>query len=95
MELTRKFNEIIAFLILSVCVIVPFGNDVFISGLPQISKLFHTDKTALVLSAYLLGLAVSQLIYGPLLDHGVRKICIFIINIAFLLILICTHFITA
>jgi DHA1 family bicyclomycin/chloramphenicol resistance-like MFS transporter len=60
-------------LILSICLITPLSNDIFIPSLPAISHLFHTDKTQLLLSIFMLGLAISQLIYGPFSDRFGRK----------------------
>lgn len=70
MTKSYKFFFIIA---LSVCLAVPLTNDIFISGMPEMKKFFTGDNISLVLSIFLLGLAVSQPFYGPLLDRFGRK----------------------
>jgi len=60
-------------LVLTSVIIVPFSNDVFISGLPAMGRFFHVDDTGLIISLFLLGLAVSQPFYGPLSDRFGRK----------------------
>jgi DHA1 family bicyclomycin/chloramphenicol resistance-like MFS transporter len=66
-------HKIIFTIILSVCAIVPLTNDIFISGIPEMSHYFSGQDISLVLSASLLGLAVAQIFYGPLLDRFGRK----------------------
>ncbi len=59
--------------ILSVCLMVPLSNDIFISGLPAMKSYFQGANVALVLSVGLLGLSLAQLVYGPLLDRFGRR----------------------
>jgi Bcr/CflA subfamily drug resistance transporter len=59
--------------ILSVCVLVPLANDLFISGMPEMRNFFMGDNISLVFSISLLGLAVAQPFYGPLSDRFGRK----------------------
>src|ERR1700742_4206625 len=53
----------------------PFSIDMYLPGFPAIAKSFHTTtaQVSLSLSSYFIGLAVGQLIYGPLLDRYGRK----------------------
>lgn len=60
-------------IILSVCMTAPLANDIFVSGMPAMKVYFGLGDMSLVLSMSLLGLAVSQLFYGPLLDRFGRK----------------------
>lgn len=60
-------------LILSVCMLVPMSIDIFISGLPAIHAHFPGHSVAMVMGASLLGITISQLFYGPLLDRFGRK----------------------
>ena len=60
-------------LILSVCMLVPMSIDIFIPGLPAIQSDFIGQNVSLVMGMSLLGLMLSQLIYGPLLDRYGRK----------------------
>lgn len=59
--------------ILSVCIITPFTNDIYIASLSEIGEVFQTSNTQLVMSSGLLGLSLSQLVYGPLSDRYGRK----------------------
>ncbi len=83
-------------LILSVCIIVPFSNDIFLAALPKIATVFHTQHTGLILSFALFGLALAQSFYGPLLDRFGRKpiliVGLIIFSSASLLILFSQHF---
>src|ERR1700744_3171279 len=54
----------------------PFSIDMYLPGFDDIARSLHTDPAtvALSLSSYFIGLAVGQLVYGPLLDrHGRKK----------------------
>lgn len=66
----HKFFFIIA---LSVCITVPLTNDIFISGMPEMEHFFAGSNISLVLSIFLLGLAIAQPFYGPLSDRFGRK----------------------
>lgn len=70
---SNKQARHIFWLIIPVCLVVPFNNDLFISGLPAISQYFSGSNTSLVMSIALLGLACSQPFYGPLLDRYGRR----------------------
>lgn len=60
-------------LVLSICLLAPFSNDVFVPSLPEIARIFQTDKTQLLISTFMLGLASAQIFYGPLSDRFGRK----------------------
>ncbi len=66
-------KKVLFYLSLSVCVIVPFSNDIFVSAIPEMSQFFHTNRIPLIISIFLLGLALSQPFYGPLSDRYGRK----------------------
>jgi len=53
----------------------PLSVDMYLPALPSIQREFHTDPAGvqLTLSTYLLGLAVGQMLYGPLSDRIGRK----------------------
>ncbi|MFZ9035631.1 MAG: multidrug effflux MFS transporter [Francisellaceae bacterium] len=59
--------------VLGVCIIPPFANDVFIPSLAQMSAVFHSSHISLLMTVFLLAMAGSQLLYGPLLDRFGRK----------------------
>ena len=60
-------------LCLTVVVIVPFSNDIFISAFPVMTKVFNTEHIGMVISVFLTGLALAQPVYGPLSDRFGRK----------------------
>lgn len=53
----------------------PFSIDMYLPGFPEIARSLHTsiDSVQLSLTSYFLGLAIGQLIYGPLLDRYGRR----------------------
>ncbi len=60
-------------MLFSVSVLTPFATDIFIASLPEINRVFATTGAELAVSVFLLGLAATQLFYGPLLDRFGRK----------------------
>ncbi|MCK4608147.1 MAG: Bcr/CflA family efflux MFS transporter [Gammaproteobacteria bacterium] len=68
-----KWSRFVFGAILSVCIIVPFSNDIFISGFPEMSRFFVGANISLILSVFFLSLAIAQPIYGPLSDHFGRR----------------------
>ena len=71
--MTPQRTKFIFIIALFSCLIAPFNMDMFISGLPEIGIYFKTENPSLILSVSLLGIAVAQLFYGPLLDRFGRK----------------------
>jgi len=53
----------------------PFSIDMYLPGFPAIAKSFHTttSQVSLSLSSFFVGIAIGQLLYGPLLDRFGRK----------------------
>jgi MFS transporter, DHA1 family, multidrug resistance protein len=75
--MARRQHQLITILILgALSTISPFSIDMYLPGFPAIAKDLHTtiDWVQLSLTAYLVGIAVGQLLYGPLLDRYGRKI---------------------
>jgi len=60
-------------IIFTVCLVVPFSIDIFISGLPEIGQHFPGANISLLLSVALFGFALAQPFYGPLLDRFGRR----------------------
>ena len=60
----------------ALCTISPFSIDMYLPGFPAIAKDLGTtiDQIQLSLTAYLIGIAIGQLFYGPLQDRFGRKI---------------------
>jgi len=59
--------------------LVPFSVDSYLPAVPEIASHFSTSSAAMSysLSAFFIGFAIGQLIYGPLLDKFGRKIPIY------------------
>ncbi|APC97044.1 multidrug effflux MFS transporter [Francisella frigiditurris] len=65
----------------------PFGDTIYAPALPEIEKLLHTDYAyvQLTITSYLLGYAVSQLLYGPFSDRYGRKKVILVGSLFFII----------
>lgn len=60
----------------ALCTISPFSIDMYLPGFPELARDLNTpiSNIQLSLTAYLIGIAIGQLFYGPLLDkYGRRK----------------------
>jgi DHA1 family bicyclomycin/chloramphenicol resistance-like MFS transporter len=68
-------NTLIVLLLGLLCLVTPFAMDMYLPAFSNIAGDFHvtTPKISQSLSTYLLGVALGQLIYGPLLDRFGRK----------------------
>ncbi|MEX2512306.1 MAG: multidrug effflux MFS transporter [Cyclobacteriaceae bacterium] len=69
-------NYFVLVLILgSLSTISPFSVDMYLPAFPSIAEALKTDisKVQLSLTSYLIGIAIGQLFYGPLLDKYGRK----------------------
>ncbi|UHG89289.1 multidrug effflux MFS transporter [Spirosoma oryzicola] len=74
--MTRRQHFVIILILGTLTTISPFSIDMYLPGFPAIAKDLHTSiaQVQLSLTAYLVGIAVGQLIYGPLLDRFGRKL---------------------
>lgn len=80
------------FLTLLIIIATPFASDSFTPSLPAITRAFGStaDQMQLTMTLYLLGVAVSQLIYGPLSDRiGRRPIILIGLSIGIIGSLVC------
>ena len=59
----------------ALCTISPFSIDMYLPGFPEMAETLNTpiSNIQLSLTAYLVGIAIGQLFYGPLLDRFGRK----------------------
>lgn len=59
----------------ALCTISPFSIDMYLPGFPEMAEKLDTpiSNIQLSLTAYLVGIAIGQLFYGPLLDKYGRK----------------------
>lgn len=71
----KKSSLLVITLLGSLSVISPFAIDMYLSAYPELAGEFNVPSTtiALTLSSYFIGLALGQVIYGPLLDRFGRK----------------------
>jgi MFS transporter, DHA1 family, multidrug resistance protein len=71
----RRSNLFLLSLLGSLSVVSPFAIDMYLPAFPQLAAEFDVPTTtvALTLSAYFVGLALGQLLYGPLLDRLGRR----------------------
>jgi DHA1 family bicyclomycin/chloramphenicol resistance-like MFS transporter len=59
----------------ALCTISPFSIDMYLPGFPEMAEALNTpiSNIQLSLTAYLVGIAIGQLFYGPLMDKYGRK----------------------
>src|ERR1700722_7042414 len=71
----KRSNLFILSLLGSLSVVSPFSIDMYLPAFPELAAEFGVESTkiALTLSSYFIGLALGQVIYGPLLDRFGRK----------------------
>jgi len=83
----QRYYFFIILILGSLATISPFSIDMYLPGFPAIAKDLNTtiDRVQLSLTAYLVGIALGQLIYGPLLDRFGRKIPLYIGLIIYIL----------
>lgn len=71
----QKYYFFIILILGALATISPFSIDMYLPGFPAIALDLNTtiDQVQLSLTAYLVGIAAGQLLYGPLLDRFGRK----------------------
>ena len=74
--MTRRQHFVVILILGTLSTISPFSIDMYLPGFPAIAKDLHTSisQVQLSLTAYLVGISVGQLLYGPLLDRYGRKL---------------------
>ncbi|GAB4041071.1 multidrug effflux MFS transporter [Spirosoma jeollabukense] len=74
--MTRQQPFVVILILGALSTISPFSIDMYLPGFPAIAKDLHTSisQVQLSLTAYLVGISVGQLLYGPLLDRFGRKL---------------------
>jgi len=80
MSIRQRYYFIIILILGALATISPFSIDMYLPGFPAIAKDLHTtiDQVQLSLTAYLVGIALGQIIYGPLVDRFGRKTPLYI-----------------
>lgn len=78
--MTRRQHFSIILILGLLTTISPFSIDMYLPGFPAIANDLNTsiDQVQLSLTAYLIGIAIGQLLYGPLLDRFGRKLPLYI-----------------
>lgn len=73
--MTRKQHVLTILILGALSTISPFSIDMYLPGFPSIAADLGTtmSNVQLSLTAYLVGIAVGQLVYGPLLDRFGRR----------------------
>ncbi|MBB6109920.1 MFS transporter, DHA1 family, bicyclomycin/chloramphenicol resistance protein [Mucilaginibacter lappiensis] len=73
--MTKKRYVLLILILGSLTALGPFSIDMYLPGFVAIAKYLGTtsDKMALTLTSYFIGISVGQLLYGPLLDRYGRK----------------------
>ncbi|GAB4028130.1 multidrug effflux MFS transporter [Spirosoma koreense] len=73
--MTRQQYCVIILILGTLSTVSPFSIDMYLPGFPAIASDLHTSisQVQLSLTAYLIGICVGQLLYGPLLDRFGRK----------------------
>jgi len=74
-SMTRKQHFITILVLGSLSTVSPFSIDMYLPGFPAIANDLDTtiDQVQFSLTAYLIGIATGQLLYGPLLDRFGRR----------------------
>ena len=76
MTTNKPLNKTFLIILLGILAAIgPFTIDMYLPGFAQIANEFNTDakKVAFTLTSYFVGIAIGQLIYGPLVDKYGRK----------------------
>ncbi len=75
MKARQKYFFVIILILGALATISPFSIDMYLPGFPAIAKDLDTtiDQVQLSLTAYLVGISIGQILYGPLLDRFGRK----------------------
>jgi MFS transporter, DHA1 family, multidrug resistance protein len=73
--MTKKQYRTIILVLGALAALGPFAIDMYLPGFPAIAKDLKTDiaHVGLSLTSYFIGIALGQLIYGPLIDRFGRK----------------------
>jgi DHA1 family bicyclomycin/chloramphenicol resistance-like MFS transporter len=73
--MNRKRNYVLIIILGALTSLAPFSIDTYLPGFPAIAMSFGitTAQVTLSLSSFFLGIALGQILYGPLLDRFGRK----------------------
>src|SRR5687767_8201182 len=68
-------RRLILWILGALAAVSPFSIDMYLPAFDQIATQFNTTqaKVSLSVSSYFIGLAIGQMLYGPLLDRFGRK----------------------
>lgn len=73
-------NRLVIWILGSLSTITPFAIDLYLPAFASIARDFNTvpAQVALSVSSYFIGMAVGQILYGPLLDRFGRKLPLYL-----------------
>jgi len=71
----QKHKNLIILILGALATVTPFAIDMYLPAFTQISEEFKTSTSeiALTVTSYFIGMAIGQILYGPLLDRFGRK----------------------
>jgi DHA1 family bicyclomycin/chloramphenicol resistance-like MFS transporter len=83
----RKNSTLIIWILGALATVTPFAIDLYLPAFAQIADDFDTipAQVSLSISSYFIGMAVGQILYGPLLDRFGRKKPIYVGLVIFIL----------
>lgn len=75
MSEVKKGNALIIWILGALATVTPFAIDLYLPAFSQIAQDFKTSPATISLSvsSYFIGMAIGQILYGPLLDRFGRK----------------------
>jgi len=75
MSEVKRGNALIIWILGALATVTPFAIDLYLPAFSQIAEDFGTSpaKVSLSVSSYFIGMAIGQILYGPLLDRFGRK----------------------
>lgn len=75
MNQIKTSNRTIIWILGALATVTPFAIDMYLPAFAQIAEKFHstTATVSLSVSSYFIGMALGQILYGPLLDRYGRK----------------------
>jgi len=71
--MTKQRYSVLVLILGALTAISPFSIDMYLPAFPAIAKSLHTTHVSFSLASFFVGIALGQLLYGPLLDRFGRK----------------------
>jgi DHA1 family bicyclomycin/chloramphenicol resistance-like MFS transporter len=71
--MTKQLYFFLVLILGALTALSPFSIDMYLPAFPAIAKSLHTTRVSFSLASFFVGIALGQLLYGPLLDRFGRK----------------------